>query len=174
MQNLDTGENTVAKTHGWYAPEGANPLTHYVDGVAIHGGEFEMPIITHVKGNLYHGGYVDGLDLDEMFDSVVSLYQWEKYPTKGITYTYTMYDGTDVDVKTIEAAVEQVEACLAESHRTLVHCQAGLNRSGVVVARVLMRQGMSADEAINYLRDVRSDAVLCNKNFEKWLRSLDA
>jgi protein-tyrosine phosphatase len=52
----------------------------------------------------------------------------------------------------------------------LVHCQAGLNRSGVVVAYALMLNGMSAAEAIARIRERRSPAVLCNPQFERWLR----
>lgn len=166
---FNTSDKTVKKTWGWYAERDADPLNHWVDGDAIHGGSFAMPIINHVKDNLFHGGYVENLDLGDRFDSIVSLYQWETYPTKGVTYTYEMYDGGKVDVETIEDAASQVQACLDNGDTVLVHCQAGLNRSGVVVALVLMRQGMTADAAINLLRSQRSSQVLCNISFENWL-----
>jgi len=174
MTDLNTSDQTVTKTWGWTAPSGADPMNHWVRGEAIHGtGMFEMPIINHVKDNLYHGGYVDGIDLGDMFDSIVSLYQWEVYPTKGITYTYEMYDSGQVDIETVEDAAKQVQSCLDQGQKVLVHCQAGLNRSGIVVALVLMRQGMSADDAIALLRNSRSDQVLCNKRFENWLRAYE-
>jgi hypothetical protein len=56
----------------------------------------------------------------------------------------------------------------------LVHCQAGLNRSSLVVARVLMLEGATADEAIGLLREKRSPACLCNPAFEEWLRARDS
>jgi protein-tyrosine phosphatase len=52
---------------------------------------------------------------------------------------------------------------------TLVHCQAGLNRSGLISALALIEEGMKAVDAISLLRAKRSRAVLCNQLFEKWL-----
>lgn len=167
---LDTGANTVKKTSGWYAPEGADPFTHYIQGEAAHGGWFDMPVITHVKDNLWQGGYVDNLDLGDRFDVVISMYPWEKYPTAGETHQFKMYDGHDVDTATLGLAVAEAEAALKAGKRVLVHCQAGLNRSALVVARLLMRQGMTADEAISLVREKRSPTVLCNRTFERYLR----
>mgnify|MGYP001561544085 FL=1 len=56
---------------------------------------------------------------------------------------------------------------------TLVHCQAGLNRSGLVAANALRLRGMPASEAIALLRRQRSPAVLCNSAFEEWLLRRD-
>ena len=55
---------------------------------------------------------------------------------------------------------------------TLVHCQAGLNRSGIIVGHALMTgpERMTADDAIETMRRKRSPAVLCNSTFEQWLR----
>jgi protein-tyrosine phosphatase len=53
---------------------------------------------------------------------------------------------------------------------TLVHCQAGLNRSGLVVAYTLMAdQDMPAKDVIALLRLRRHPQVLCNPYFEKFL-----
>jgi protein-tyrosine phosphatase len=49
------------------------------------------------------------------------------------------------------------------------NCQAGLNRSSLVVATALMLDGMTAGEAIALIRAVRSPACLCNPAFEEWL-----
>jgi hypothetical protein len=54
---------------------------------------------------------------------------------------------------------------------TLVHCQAGLNRSGLVAALALIKSGMTSDAAISLLRTQRDEYVLCNQTFEIWLRS---
>jgi protein-tyrosine phosphatase len=51
-----------------------------------------------------------------------------------------------------------------------VHCQAGLNRSSLVVGRALMLGGMTADDAIVLIRRKRSPACLSNPSFERWLR----
>ena len=54
-----------------------------------------------------------------------------------------------------------------------VHCRAGLNRSGLICALVLMQRGYSASSAIMLLRQKRDSAVLCNNAFERWLLNLN-
>lgn len=169
---FNTSDKTVAKTRGWIAPHGADPFNHTVDGSAIHGGYFQMDAITHVKDNLWHGGFIENLDLNGHFDTIVSMYPWERYDFKGETYAFEMYDGFEVDEKTLNDAVEVAATELDNGKRVLVHCQAGLNRSSLVVVRLLMREGMSADDAIKMLREKRSPQVLCNLTFERYLRAL--
>lgn len=53
--------------------------------------------------------------------------------------------------------------------RILIRCQAGVNRSGLVMALTLMRAGYPAGEAIALIRARRSPAVLSNRHFTKWL-----
>lgn len=56
----------------------------------------------------------------------------------------------------------------------LVHCDFGLNRSGVVVARALMYSGLKADEAIEKVRRARGRLALYNTDFVDWLHREDA
>jgi protein-tyrosine phosphatase len=51
-----------------------------------------------------------------------------------------------------------------------VHCQAGLNRSSLVIARALILSGMPSVAAIALIREKRSPACLSNPSFERWLR----
>ncbi len=53
--------------------------------------------------------------------------------------------------------------------RVLIRCQAGVNRSGLVMALVLMLAGRSAEEAIALIRERRAPAVLSNRHFVRWL-----
>lgn len=55
---------------------------------------------------------------------------------------------------------------------TLVHCQAGLNRSGIVTALALIKNGMTANDAIAQMRKARGPDVLCNPWFVTWLQAL--
>ena len=57
--------------------------------------------------------------------------------------------------------------------QVLVRCQAGLNRSGLVMALVLIREGYSADDAIDLIRQRRGSSALCNRRFVAWLRETD-
>jgi len=54
--------------------------------------------------------------------------------------------------------------------KCLVRCQAGINRSGLVVALMLMRDGVSAEEAINLIRSKRSEYCLENPHFVDYLK----
>lgn len=53
----------------------------------------------------------------------------------------------------------------------LIRCQGGKNRSGLVAALVLVSSGKSPDEAIQQLRDKRSDDMLFNRHFEALVRT---
>jgi protein-tyrosine phosphatase len=56
----------------------------------------------------------------------------------------------------------------------LIRCQAGLNRSGLVTALVLIRFGLAAKEAIEQIRIRRAGHALCNESFEAWLLQREA
>lgn len=64
---------------------------------------------------------------------------------------------------------------LRKSENVLVHCEAGLNRSGMICALALMRgpEQMTARQAIDHLRNARDFSVLCNATFERFLLSHD-
>ncbi len=63
-------------------------------------------------------------------------------------------------------------ACIKQGLKTLVHCGAGLNRSSLVSARILMMlNGLTGRQAIAQVRKYRSGA-LNNKKFVKMLLSL--
>lgn len=53
----------------------------------------------------------------------------------------------------------RVLAILERGGRVLVHCRGGLGRTGLVVARLLVKQGMAAEEAIRLTRAVRQGTI---------------
>jgi protein-tyrosine phosphatase len=79
-------------------------------------------------------------------------------------------DDSDVlpDAKVLEDLADWVNEKRALGP-TLVHCQAGLNRSALVAGLALIRSGMAPRDAIALLRQKRSSDVLFNKAFERWL-----
>ena len=155
-----------------------DPREQRMVGVAFHGDTpFDVPFISEIAPNLWTGGCRDGLILPDHIVHLVSLYPWERYKRAhdlGSSLTVRMYDdlkGPDADqVLTIAA---WVNVC-RKTGPTLVHCQAGLNRSGLVAAAALMLNGMSADDAIGLLRAKRSPAVLCNSKFTALLQEMHA
>ena len=48
---------------------------------------------------------------------------------------------------------------LAEGKKILVHCRGGLGRTGMIVARILMDFGLSTQEAITRVRQIRPGAI---------------
>lgn len=58
--------------------------------------------------------------------------------------------------------------------RCLSRCQAGANRSGLVLGRVLMIEGYTATEAINLIRSKRGPQALFNQDFVKKLQEVAA
>ncbi len=72
--------------------------------------------------------------------------------------------------------IERVIAIARDTHRhwqagdtVLIRCQAGVNRSGLVTALVLIMEGFQPAEAIELIRAKRSSVVLSNRHFENWL-----
>ena len=73
----------------------------------------------------------------------------------------------------METLANQAHKDWKSGKRVLIRCQAGLNRSGLVTALVLIKDGYSAKDAIALMRDKRSKDVLMNPLFEEWLLSKD-
>lgn len=147
-----------------------------MEGQAIHGNTpFSVPFVSEITDDLWTGGCANGLILPLEIEHIVSLYPWEAYRITHEVKSFLavrLYDSLDQAMGQVDDIAKWVNSCRADG-LTLVHCQAGLNRSGLVAARTLMLDGMSADAAITLLREKRSPAVLCNAGFEAWLRDLD-
>lgn len=151
-----------------------DPIAVRMRGRAAHGNTpFDVPFISEIVPGLWQGGCRDGLVLPDAINHVVSLYPWEQYETYGetcrsMTQVY-MYDSTRQDPGMVDGIAQWVNT-LRKDGTVLVHCQAGLNRSSLIVARALILEGMEADAAIALIRKQRSSACLCNPAFESWLR----
>lgn len=156
----------------------ADFTSHHIEGYARAAqerglpGYFSCPLITQVAGNLWQGGCRDGVRLPHDFRYVISLYPWERYTLGPNTerVEIEMLDGAQVpDEKQLYEIATQVNV-LAQEGKTLVHCQAGLNRSGLVTGLALLLAGVgNAEECIALMRLQRCDMVLCNGHFEHWL-----
>lgn len=110
------------------------------------------------------------------FDFVATMYSWAK-PVDWFVreYRYGIYDSTieQIDLDKLWDLVDLTHAEWKAGNRVLVRCQAGWNRSGLVMALILLKEGYTAREAINLIQSKRSGRPLCNPRFVKWLLSLD-
>lgn len=131
-----------------------------------------LPLISHIKDNLYVGGCIEGVKLKNFFSHVFSMYKWEKYHVDPFTkvHTVTMYDSNEgPDRAEIDDLAWRVAQALKDGGNVLVHCQAGINRSNLVAAAALVKLGYTVTDAIALLRKQRSNIVLANQTFEKFL-----
>lgn len=71
----------------------------------------------------------------------------------------------------VNIAVEKVLEWRKAGIPVLVRCQAGLNRSGLVVALTMVAEGWQPVDAIVHIRRHRSPFALCNKVFERHVRN---
>ena len=78
-------------------------------------------------------------------------------------------DGTQLAgvIRLAQAACEAVE----QGRKVLVRCYHGYNRSGLVVAHALVRQGRTAQDAIRLIRSRRSPWALHNDLFVEYLQA---
>ena len=160
-------------------PITADPAHQRMSGRTVHGNlYFDVPYITEITPNLYQGGCTTGLILPRNIDHLVSLYPWERYEISHELKSELYVQEYDSDSHGPSwHRVGQLAQWVNHCRRTgtvLVHCQAGLNRSALVVAIALIEDApfgeiVDPDDIIALLRN-RSPAVLCNPAFEAMVR----
>lgn len=165
----------IAMPHGVTDPR-TDPTQVRFRGTTVHRNmDFDMPFMSKVDDGLWLGGCVSQpqgrLLLPKFVKHVVCLIDFDRYDIQHNLRSYMVYalqDSLDQQLDRVDALARWVNECRADAP-TLVHCQAGLNRSGLVVARALILDDVAPAEAISRLRSLRSPAVLCNPAFEEWL-----
>lgn len=111
---------------------------------------------------------------DLPFDSIVTMYAWARPADwKVQEYRYGVPDAriSDMDLSRLRQTVNWGFKQWKKGDRVLVRCQAGLNRSGLVTALILMKLGLSPEEAIKTIRKNRADIALFNEHYVRWLMS---
>ena len=71
-------------------------------------------------------------------------------------YHLPIIDQRVTTVDEMQAAVEWADGLLAEGRSVMVHCVAGLGRSGMFAACLLAGRGLSAEQAVAAVRRARS------------------
>jgi len=132
---------------------------------------FGVPYIAEIVPNLWQGGYRPEIVLPEFIKNIVCLSPEYCYtsPKEAKRYVFEMKDSIEQTLEQVDDIANLVNR-LRKQGPVLVHCQAGINRSSLIVCRALMLEGMSADAAITLIRQKRSKSCLCNPMFEGWLR----
>lgn len=137
----------------------------------------DVSLMSHIVGNLYVGGCVQDIDVEDHFSHIFSMYPWERYKSADgtILIETTMYDSSDgLDIETVEEVSDRVVEALSGDGNVLVHCQAGINRSNLVAARALMKKyGFTSNEAIELLELKRHRLILSNQTFKDYVLQSD-
>jgi protein-tyrosine phosphatase len=106
------------------------------------------------------------------FDTVVTLYAAAKPVDWHVReLRFGMWDSNlaDVDFEDLFDLVDMAYSDWIRGKRVLIRCQAGWNRSGLIMALVLIRDGYEPAEAISLIRRERSPYALCNPDFVSYL-----
>jgi protein-tyrosine phosphatase len=109
---------------------------------------------------------------DLPFDSMVTMYAWARPADWNVQeFRYGVPDASikDIDLNRLRQAVEFGYDRWKQGDRLLVRCQAGLNRSGLVMALILIKDGFTPYQAIDLIRQRRTGIALFNENFANWL-----
>ena len=110
------------------------------------------------------------------FDTVITTYAYANpvdWFVREIRYGVWDSNMKDFDVEELFDIVRVAHSDWKKGKKVLIRCQAGWNRSGLVMALVLIREGMEAQKAINLIRAKRSPHALCNSTFATWLLAQD-
>ena len=124
-----------------------------------------------------YGKELPGFDHGVPFDAVVTLYAWAHPMPWGIEelrWGFGDGDMSYVDIDRLNRVVAWAHDRWQAGDRVLIRCQAGMNRSGLITALVLMKAGFTAEAAIALLRSQRSEVVLFNDHFVDYLVSLES
>jgi protein-tyrosine phosphatase len=140
-------------------------------------------LFSMIAPNLFQGG-TDDEDVihlaktnnrprtDLPFDAIVTMYAWARPADWNVQeFRYGVPDASiaDIDLQRLKQAVDFGYDRWKQGDRVLIRCQAGLNRSGLVTALILIKDGLSPERAIALIRESRGEDALFNNNFHTWL-----
>jgi hypothetical protein len=105
----------------------------------------------------------------EHWDAVIDL-DCSAPPLEGVAFYahWPIEDGPAPETAVLVALADLVNDLRRGGKRVLIHCAAGINRSGLLAAAALIRDGMEADEAVETVR-ARRPGVLNNPEFVRQL-----
>ena len=138
-----------------------------------------------IAPNLWVGGHdwsPDGswagvsIEADEVaeanFQLIISFYKrWGASPP-GITEVYQRIPDGDLDEEDLRSVKALGKYAAEQSQvgvKTLIRCQAGLNRASLCSGFALINLGYSPERAIAHIRNTRSKYCLCNASFVNYL-----
>ncbi|MEU7382437.1 protein phosphatase [Streptomyces sp. NPDC042207] len=145
-------------------PAPDSPWSEIVPGLWMGGHEFRT-----------HSGRLELAVVRDEFDLVQTLLRLPGHgPDPGVEHHVWPIPDGPLDGTQLAGVIRLARAAcdaLDQDRRVLVRCYSGYNRSGLVVAHALVRQGRSSEEAIRLIRARRSPWALHNELFVDYLRT---
>jgi hypothetical protein len=144
--------------------------------------DYPKDLWSEVLPGLWQGGTDDNDVFDQLekpmitkkqFDLVVTAYSLANpvdWFVKELRFGFYDSDMRDFEPNDLQGIVRMAHAEWKRGQRVLIRCQAGMNRSGLIMALILIREGYTAEDAIDLIRAKRSKHALFNGRFEKWLK----
>jgi protein-tyrosine phosphatase len=141
--------------------------------------EKELSLVSEILPNLYMGG-TDDYDIvqfgkrlprlheREDFDAVVTCYSYAQPMSWYVHENRFGFADGPINESTFAKALELADWIYEkwqQGAKCLIRCQMGYNRSGLVMAAVLMKTGLSAEAAIKLIREKRSPYAMSNSDF---------
>ena len=115
-----------------------------------------------IKPNHYRG--------ERPFDLIITLYADAQPAPWGVEEIRYGFPDAELDPNDFDR-VRDIAAYVAKrwnrGDRVLIRCQAGVNRSGLVTALVLLAEGWRPRRILEHLRACRSPNVLSNSDFRE-------
>jgi hypothetical protein len=136
-----------------------------------------QPLISRIHLDLWMGGVHPDYYLPEWVDHLFNMHPWQTYRIDHQLRTHVQVRCSDSrDPGLLPQQVlhlgRYVWECATQGP-TVVHCQAGMNRSGLITASALMAGGLSLQEAVCLIRRYRNTNCLFNGHFVEMLEGIE-
>jgi len=135
-----------------------------------------------ISGTLDHDVVENPMNYTELmgpypFDSVVTMYGHARPLGYYVREQRFGIADAEIDPLSVPEILQLADWLFSElklGKTVAARCQAGWNRSGLIVALVLLKDGFTAEEAISLIRDRRSPNALCNPHFVKFIQEISS
>ena len=127
---------------------------------------------THDSDTVGGFGFGEYQPTKKDFDTVITLYGHANPAGRNVKeLRLSIIDGdmTDFEATELVALVNVAHRDWVAGKRVLIRCQAGWNRSGLIMALTLIKAGAQPQEAINLIRKKRVPEALSNRYFERFI-----
>jgi len=100
---------------------------------------------------------------DPYTDALFELAGWQDIEV--VYSNYAMEDFSTPDTDQIKTVLDVIDGALGAQQGVYLHCRAGIGRTGVIVGCYLVRHGLSGDEALERIKELRQHMS------NAWMRS---